>query len=76
MYVYIFKDLAEDVRQSLTDDPMALEKIVRYHIAPGGERSCRRLYNNLELDTLDTENKILVKEYYSVYIYVDKLLIL
>ena len=65
-YPFYLQLLADDVKTELSEDPMALEKIVKFHMVPSQQLACKHLHNNLRLDTLDSDRQILIKEYYSV----------
>ena len=62
---FIFQALPQEVRDELNRDRVALEKVVKYHIATAPQ-TCDQLRNNEELGTLDSTKKIVIKEYASV----------
>ena len=57
--------LPADLLQKLTSDPDLLLNVLNYHVIPE-ELTCRELYNNRVLDTLNAQGKVRVNEYSSV----------
>ena len=63
--IFYFQALPQEVRDELNRDRVALEKVIKYHIAIAPQ-TCDQLRNNEELGTLDSNKKIVIKEYASV----------